>query len=563
MKALGRALVTSIVLGSACWASAASSQTLPKCEALRESKIGADQIGLPTHGAVITRARMITPAAPAGGGAAGQPYCLVSGEIAPVDPTAPNIDFEVALPTNWNAKALMMGGGGFDGAIPPVDQSFFLKPPATPTPLAQGYVVFADDGGHQAETPPVTTGTLDSAFFGNDEAYRNYLGDALKKTRDAAMAVVVAAYGRAPTKSYFQGGSKGGGEAVMVAARWPQDWDGVIAWYPVRDYVMQFLGFLRSAEALAAPGAYPDLAKRAVLYQAVLEACDGLDGVRDGIISDEKGCRAKFDPATATVHGVPLRCPDGRDTGDACLSDGQIAALKTIESPVTFAFMPEGPRIFPGFNVLTADLGASETSPFSPLVTLLTMGTTPPSFPTGDGNWFGARLTDSYFRFAVAKNSAFNDLGVNLADPGPLTPRIQELAKLDLVTNDLSGFAKHGGKLIIIQGTEDMLVSPRSTEDFVAGLHARLGDASVDRFLRYYEIPGFSHLATTVFNARLDDIAMLDAWVERGDDPAQKAIVADAGHGGRARPLCLYPAWPKYKGTGDPNAASSFVCAQH
>lgn len=512
---------------------------------------------------------MVAPAA-AAAGADMHPYCLISGEIAPIDPTAPNIDFQLALPTNWNSKALMLGGGGFDGVIPPVAQAYplspanvpTLSPPNVPTAVALGYAVFGSDGGHENETPPSTTSVFDAAFFGNQEAYRNYIGDALKKTHDVAIAVIEAAYGHRPTRSYFRGASRGGGEAIVVVARWPADWDGVVAWFPARDTVMTALAMLHMTQSLATPGAYLNLAKRGVLYRAVLEACDALDGVRDGIIGDEKGCRAKFDPATASLNGVPLRCPEGRDTGDMCLSDAQIATLKKIEGPVTFGFMPGGARTFPGFNILTADLGASEESPFRPFIVATTLGTSAPSFPVAEGNWAGVDISDKFFRFTFASDKAFNQLSVNLADPGPLVPRIRELARLDQVDDDLTGYANRGGKLIIIHGTGDMLISPRATEQYYEGLRARMGGGTVDRFLRFYEIPGFSHGASTVFNARLDDLAVLEAWVERNEDPAQKQVVMDAGHAGRTRPLCLYPNWPKYKGSGDPNASSSFVCAQ-
>jgi feruloyl esterase len=480
-----------------------------------------------------------------------------------VDPAASNIEFQIALPTNWNSKALMLGGGGFDGVIPPVAEGYYLYPPSAAAPLARGYAVFASDSGHQNETPKSRASMFDGVFFGNEEAYRNYIGDALKKTHDVALAVIESAYGRRPSKSYFRGGSKGGGEAIMAIARWPADWDGAFAWFPARDYVMDMLGFLATTQSLAAPGAYLNLAKRGVLYRAALETCDGLDGVRDGIISNEKGCRAKFDPATATLNGVPLRCPGGRDTGDTCLSDANITAARKIEGSVTFGFMPGGARVFPGFNMLTADLGASGQSPLNQVIAFQTVGTTPPSFPTAEGNAISVEFTDRFFRFAVTNNKAFNHLNVNLADPGPLVARLQELAKLDQVDGDLTGFTNRKGRLIIVHGTDDMLISPRATEQYYEGLRAKMGGGTVDRFLRFYEVPGFGHGSSTVFNARLDDLSMLEAWVERNEDPAQSQVVMDAALAGRTRPLCLYPNWPKYKGSGDPNVSSSFVCAAH
>ena len=553
MKKVGGAVLFGIV--SLCVLpcnGGAAAETPPKCDTLAGSKISADRIALPTKGAVITKVRMVTPPATASG-VDTKPYCLVSGEIAPVDPQAPNINFRIALPTNWNSKALMLGGGGFDGVIPSVAEAYALSLPSAPKPLARGYAVFGSDGGQPGP---------DASSLGNEEAYRNYLGDALKKTHDAAVTVIEAAYGRRPAKTYFRGGSKGGGEAITVAARWPADWDGVVAWFPAQDFVMDLLGALHTTQSLARPGAYPDLAKRAALYQAALQTCDALDGVRDGIISNEKGCRAKFDPATASLNGVPLRCPEGRDTGASCLSDAQITALRKIEDPVTFGFMPVGARTFPGYNIFTADLGASEKSPLASMVAFVTLGLTPPSYPTAAGDAATVNLTDRFFRFAVTKDKDFDHLSVDLNDPGPLVPRLQELARLDQVDHDLTGFAKRGGKLIIIQGTSDMLVSPRVTEQYYERLLKRIGPVAVKRFLRFYEIPGFGHGFSTVFDARLDDLSALEAWVERDEDPAQKQAVTDAGHGGRARPLCLYPNWPVYKGSGSPNAASSFACAQ-
>lgn len=566
MRTLCRAgLFAGMLLHAMVWAGNAEAQAGPKCRELLDSQINADRIGLPTRGATITRTQFV--AEPSAGA---HPYCLISGEIAPIDPKAPNIEFQVALPTNWNEKALMLGGGGFGGVIQPVAGSFRLAPPKTPTPLALGYAVFASDSGHQVETPagsPMSlvdgSSALNAGFLGNMESYRNYMGDAVKKTRDVAIAIIEAAYGRGPRRSYFHGGAKGGGEAVMAAARWPEDWDGVAAWSPGRDWVLNILGVLRSAQSLAAPGAYLNLAERGALHDAAMAACDGLDGVRDGIISDEKGCRLRFDPAKAMLNGVSLRCPDGRETQDICLTDAQIGAVKQIEAPAVFVFMPEGQNAFPGFNMLTADLGGSPDSPLSPIVSALTMGMTAPTFPSTDGNWMGASMVARYFRFGVAKNNSFDVLRLNLADPGPLVPRLLELAQLDSGDHDLSGFVKRGGKMILLHGTGDMLVSPRATEHYVDTLRAKMGADEVGRFLRFYEIPGFGHDVSTVFNARVDDLALLDAWVERGDDPGEKVIVAETGHNGRTRPLCLYPHWPKYKGSGSPDAAASFICARH
>ena len=219
------------------------------CAQLSGMSIPASAIGLPTSGATVVSATVV-PRSEASGSALPE-YCIVSGRIAPVDSSAPDIRFSLALPTQWNAKALMLGGGGLDGSVPNVAGNVSAGPKDRPVPLARGYATFGSDSGHQAGA----LDSLDGAFGMNDEALSNWnSGDALKKTRDAAMYVIGARYGRTPMKSYFAGGSTGGREALTVIQRWPRDWDGAIALYPARAEMVSILGGQRMNRALAQPG---------------------------------------------------------------------------------------------------------------------------------------------------------------------------------------------------------------------------------------------------------------------------------------------------------------------
>lgn len=526
------------------------------CADLAGMAIPASAIGMPTRGGKVDTA-VTVPAA--GTGAALVPeHCLVSASIAPMDAAAPNILFRVALPTTWNNKALMFGGGGFDGSIPAITGNVSNGPADQPRPIARGYATFASDSGHQANE----YGSQDGRWGLNDEAVANFGGDALKKTRDASVFVIRSRYGSAPHKSYFAGGSTGGREALASIQRWPADWDGAIAWYPAWNDAAALLGGHRANRALAQPGAYPNPAKRVVIYRAAMEACDALDGVTDGLISNQAACNATFDPSTATVGGAPVRCAGGADTGDSCLSDAQITALKVMNTPTNFRFtLASGETRYDGYNVWGADLGMPTPSAVQPIVTFLALGTSQPATPMPRTAPYISVLVDQWIKYSVTRNAAFDSLTLDPENPGAYAGRISELSKLLDTKTDISAFAARGGKLLLAHGLADVLVSSRATQEYYRRLQAQLGAPNVDTFVRYYEVPGLGHAVSSVFNATWDSLTALEQWVERGNAPSAQVTTDTVGVPGRTRPLCDFPMWPRYKGTGDVNAAASFTCA--
>lgn len=541
---------------AACGGSSGAAATPLSCGELVGLAIPPSAIALPTTGATVTAATVV---ASAGTGAAIVPeHCLVSASISPVDPAAPKILLRLALPTEWNSKALMFGGGGFDGSIPAITGNVSNGPTDKLRPIARGYATFASDSGHQANT----FGSQDGSWGLNDEAVANFGGDALKKTRDVAMAVIQARYAALPRKSYFAGGSTGGREALAAIQRWPADWDGAIAWYPAWNDAAALLGGHRMNRALAQPGAYPNTPKRALILQAAVQACDGLDGVADGLISNQAACNASFDPATATFNGAPVRCPGGGDTGDTCLSDAQIAALKVINTDTRFNFsLASGERYYPGYNVWGADLGiTSNPSPLQPTVTFLALGTSQPTMPQPRTAPYISVLVDQWIKYSVTRDPNFNSLALDPENPGPWGPRISELSRQLDTSTDISAFAARGGKLLLAHGLADVLVSSRATADYYTRLQSAMGAGAVDQFARYYEVPGLGHAVSTVFNATWDSLTALERWAEQGRAPAAEVTTDTVGVPGRTRPMCDYPKWPRYTGTGDVNAASSFVC---
>jgi feruloyl esterase len=175
-------------------------------------------------------------------------------------------------------------------------------------------------------------------------------------------------------------------------------------------------------------------------------------------------------------------------------------------------------------------------------------------------NSAAAQFISEYIRFFVTRDPSQNYLTFNVDDPGRYKARLEELSRADAMDSNMSGFAAKGGKLLILHGTADLMVSARATELYLGRLETVLGKSKVASFVRYYEVAGLGH-AVGAFNAQWDQISALENWVEKGVDPANNLTVMDsAGVPGRTRPLCEYPSWPRYKGQGDINAASSFEC---
>lgn len=504
---------------SLAWAAAPPAS----CDTLTGVFIPASAFALPTSGATVAAA-LLVPANPTSG--VGE-YCQLTGSIAAFNPEDPAIKFQVNLPTEWNGKALQLGGGGFNGVVVSGLGNVSHTPPGTPTPLARGYATFGSDSGS----------TPDGRFGMNAQALANYGGESVKRTHDLGMALIKQYYKRKPKRTYHAGGSKGGHEGLVAVQRYGKDYDGVIAYYPANQNQAMVLSWFRMWEAAyRQPGGYLNLAKQQLLKSRVLAACDALDGLADGIVGNTKACDTSFSVET-------LRCPGGSDDGDTCLSDPQIATLMTGVTPMQFAF----PLAY----------GVTSIGPY-------------PVFHGGDitGIWLdtaGVPQANAYFGFTDAVIRFFDQ-----QDPDSTTvgfdyrewqPRVEEISQIYDATNpDIDEFLQRRGKLLIVQGTTDMLVPDSTTTQYVERLKSRYG-ASLRRSARYYVMPGFGHAGGT-FTMAWDSLAALENWVE-GRKPPSGPVAVDVATAtaGRQRPLCEYPLFPKYKGSGDVNSADSFACA--
>jgi feruloyl esterase len=331
--------------------------------------------------------------------------------------------------------------------------------------------------------------------------------------------VIAAWYGRPAQRSYFQGCSTGGRQGMMETQRYPDDYDGVIAGAPVYTLLVQTSSVFRS-NIFNAPGAGFDAEQLKRVNAAVLAACDALDGLVDGVVTDPRRC--DWDPAA-------LQCGPGAKPG-SCLVPAQVNALRQAYATVRTRSGVVGnygltrgselawnPFVRTGMgevNVLNGDLG-----------NLIPLMFRDPAF---DISKFDIQQDQE----AVHKTAFAHEYEANSAN--------------------LSRFFSHGGKLILWHGLYDPGPSPMATQDYYQRVLARKGSNNV----RYYAAPGVNHCGEGPGADRFDMLTALEAWVEKGTAPGT-LLARNAG--GAERPLCAWPKLPAYTG-GDPNSAASFAC---
>ena len=532
-------LTTAIIIATGMAAGAANAQAPSEaCSKIAGMFIPGSAIGLPTSGAVVKTADLV--AADAKDNPNGE-YCAVKGVIVPVSADAPNMEFQVNLPSNWNAKAVQYGGGGYDGVLITGLGPAGLQPANVANPLKPGFVTLGSDGGHKG------SGAFDGRFGLNDEALLNYGKQSVKKVHDVAVAVIKARYGAAPRRFYFIGNSQGGHEALDAAARYPADYDGVVANYPAYNVTMLHLGSLELGKAMYSDGGkgWINPAKTRLLTDAVYKACDELDGVKDGVVSNIAACNAAFNIDTVKKQ---LRCPDGADTGDTCFSDAQIAAIGRIASPSRPGFAINGTDEFPRWALLEgaryegrSTLGARAAPSNPPAAT--------------DALVYSAGAATT--KYIITRKPEFDAMTF---EPKDSQARITELGGIMDVTDvDLTPFRSKGGKIILLHGTIDDFITPHNTVDYYKRHLALQGQSNMESFVRFYMVPGLSHGFGT-FNAKYDALSALEDWVENSKAPG--TMVAMDGNPGanRTRPMCRYPAWPRYNGSGSENETANFAC---
>jgi len=453
-------------------------------------------------------------------------FCRVAGFTTPTSDS--HIQFEVWIPASgWNLKYLQAGCGGFCGSISYGSMA---------EPLRRGYAVAATDDGHQA------SGIDASWALGHPEKVIDFGYRSLKETTDVAKDIIMAFELSGPRRSYFMGCSDGGREALMEAQRFPHDFDGIVAGSPANFWTHLFTGFVWDQKALTAISS-GDLSQADlnVVSNAMLAQCAGRDGglSTDQFLNNPPACR--FNPEKLS------------------LPQDKVEAIKKIFSGP--------PGIFPGYRV-----GGDEASNPANWPVWLTDSGNP-------ANGLQGLFGDNYFKFIVFPNSGWTPDSFSIAENAHQAD-VRTGAILNSIDPNLRPFKSHGGKLIQYVGWGDTAISPENDIKYLDAVTQEIGGhEDTKEFYRLFMVPGMAHCGggpgPNAFGQGVngpnpsdpaDDIlSALDQWVENRVAPDKiiaTKYVNDVPAQGIAfqRPLCPFPQFAKYKGTGSTTSAASFAC---
>jgi feruloyl esterase len=436
-------------------------------------------------------------------------FCRVAATLTPSSDS--DIKIEVWLPiADWNGKFQAVGNGGLAGTI-----TYGWLASA----LQEGYATASTDTGHADANASFAIGHPEKVI---DFAYRAVHEMAVK-----SKAIIATFYGRAPGFSYFTGCSTGGRQGLMEAQRYPEDFDGIIAGAPANNQTrLSAWRIAVEAKILQSPASVVPPAKLALLNRAVLAACDAIDGVTDGLLTDPRQCQ--FDPRTLLCRSADR---------DDCLTARQIDAVKTGYAP---ARRTTGELIFPGL-VPGGETGWAMLTGAKPA---------PGSIDVG------------MFRFVAHQDPAWDWRTFDLDRDSSLIGK--KAGFIDAVNPDFSTFRARGGKLLIYHGWNDGgsdgAISPLNTVNYYESVLGRMGSPQQD-WLRLFMVPGMAHCGGGPGPNQVNWMAALERWRESGIAPDRliASRVSD-NHVNMTRPICSYPAVAKYNGVGSTNDAANFAC---
>ena len=470
------------------------------CENLASLRLADTTI---TSAVVVPEGPPPAPTGARGGGAAPAnipAHCRVQIVLKPTSDSL--INTELWLPTeNWNGKFMGVGNGGFAGSIQGLTNEM-------PQALGLGYATAGTDTGHQEPNGNFAIGHPEKLI---DFAYRSTHEMTLK-----AKQIIKAFYDQNAKYSYFKGCSTGGRMALMEAQRYPDDYDGIIAGSLANRHIhMWTAGVARSIELSRHPEGNLMAEKAALVNQMVMNTCDTL---KEGFLNNPRQCKVDFSK---------LLCDPGKDGKDdpTCLTAPQ---LKTVDTFYGGVRNSKGELIFSG-QALGNPIGALHGTNQSP-----------------GGGFDVVRIAYSDANYDWRKFDLDKDM--------PIIDKAESY--VDAVNPDLGKFKSSGGKLLLTHGWADTGITPETTIWYYDSVLHKMGKNQSD-WMRLFMVPGMGHCRGGPGVNTFDSIGTIEKWVEKGIPPDQ---MMGTGAKGLTRPLCPYPQYAEYRGTGDLKDAANWAC---
>ena len=424
-------------------------------------------------------------------------YCRVAAVLTPSADS--HIEMELWMPVaDWNGKFEAVGNGGWAGSINFAGMAAALR---------ESYATASTDTGHKSSETPGGSFAL-----GHPEKLIDYGYRAIHEMTVKSKAIIAAFYATELKLSYWNGCSNGGRQGLMEAQRYPDDFGGIVAGAPAANWTGRASQSMAVAQAShQEEGSLIPPAKFAMVHSAVMQACDKLDGVVDGILQDPVRCQ--FNPAV-------LQCKGG--DGPDCLTAGQVETARKI-------YM----RLEPGSEAGWATYGGAK--------------------PFGIG--------EDHFKYVVFRNPSWDFRTLNADADATLAEKIDG-GTINALNPDLRAFFAKGGKLIQYHGWSDPQIAPmHSVKYYESVLKAMGGAAKVGDSYRMFMVPAMGHCSGGPGPDQFNAMGALERWREGGAAPDQ--IVAAHVSNNKVdmtRPLCPYPQVAEYKGKGSTSDAGNFVC---
>lgn len=449
-----------------------------------------------------------------------------------------SVQLTTYLPEDWNRRFLALGGGGMAAGGEPL---IHLESPITLV-MRLKFAVSTTDGGHSSSLEEAVNVDPKWVFTspGNIDfpMLVNFASRSLHDMAVLGKMLVQTAYGSPPEYSYFFGGSTGGQQGHMLAQRYPQDFDGIVAYKPAINWAKFFFSNVYAKLTMDTAGEYPEPCELDALSAAAVAACDELDGVKDGIISRPSLCN--FDPRTLTGKAFDCNSTSSR--------------FSNISTQVAHAAYT-GPR---------SPTGVFRWYGFNKDVSLHAEGTGPAALecPSTGGKCSAAsfHMSDLWLRYFFAKDPsvALKNLTREQSDDLFLTAVNEYESIIGTADPDLSRFKKAGGKMLNWHGMMDQLVPVNGSTHYYDRVLAK--DPEAQHCYRLFLAPGADHGGSGITVSDEQSLSYIMKWVEEGQVNETIRAAGKTGLGVAAeRNLCMYPRVQHYV-AGDPSLPSSFTC---